>query len=389
MRIEFNRNIDALKPSSSIALMEKARMMSVNERGIISLAGGEPDFDTPPRASFAGIQSICRGQTHYTSGRGMNSLRERIARKLNEENNIACDVENILMTPGGKFAIYVVLRTLLNGGDEVIILDPSWVSYAPIVIASGGVPVRHTLKFTDNYRIDAQDLRKSISSKSKAIIINSPNNPTGRMLSPDEVRAIAQVAHDNDMLILSDEIYEKIIYDQNRHISIASDSSIANQVVTVNGFSKFAAMTGWRIGYLAANKILVDKVYALYQHVATCISEFVQEAALVAIDCDSEIEEMRKNYQERRNFFVKALNDIPGVICRFPEGAFYAWAMIDKDGLSSEDVSDFLLEKAKVVVVPGTAYGGEEGSVRMSFASPMSDLQQAADRIREAMKQMR
>lgn len=386
MNYTFNKYIENLKPSASIALMEKASLMRASGENIISLAGGEPDFDTPASVAYAGIQGICKGHTHYTSGRGIVPLRKRIAKKLYEDNQIICDPDDVLVTPGGKYSIYLSLRTILNAGDEVLIFDPSWVSYAPIVEASAGVPIHVELKYKDNYKITEESLARLLTPKTKAMIINTPNNPTGRMLTSEEAEIITKIALKHELIVISDEIYEKIAFEGNKHISVGSIPDIAGQVITVNGFSKCAAMTGWRLGYLSANRILVDKIYKLYQHTLTCVSEFCQEAAVVALDSKEEIKTMCEVYENRRIFFIEALQKIPGVSCRFPEGAFYAWAQINKDEKNSEEISNYLLEKAKVVTVPGSAYGlGGDKCIRMSFATATSDLYEAAERIKKAL----
>ena len=369
-----------------MVLMDKARSMKAEGIDVINLAGGEPDFDTPAPALLKGIQGLTNGHTHYTASRGIPLLRNRLAKKLREENGIDCTAENILVTPGGKAAIYSAVRTLINPGEEVLIPDPSWVSYGPIVLASGGVPVHVPLTFETGYAITQDVLERCITDKTRVLIVNSPNNPTGRVLTQAEADAIAAVALRHDLMIISDEIYEKIIFDGRTHISLASNPAIADRVITVNGHSKCAAMTGWRLGYLAGPKEVVDQIFRLFQHVFTCLGEFVQEAGAAALDCTDEIERMRKSYQDRRDSFVGALNAIPGVKCLIPEGAFYAWVSVDYHGMDANAVADYLLEKAHVATVPGYAYGEACGScIRMCFAAAPAELEAAAKRIRAAL----
>lgn len=382
MQYRFNREIEALAPSASIALMDKGRAMKAAGVDVINLAGGEPDFDTPAPISQVGIDAICSGKTHYTAGRGIPALRKRIAQKLREENGIACTEQNVLVTPGGKAAIYCAVRTLINPGDEVIILDPAWVSYESIVQAASGVAVHASLDFAQGYAITEQVLEQCVSSRSRVLIVNSPNNPTGRVMTGQEARTIADFALRHDLMIVADEIYEKLLFDGHKHISLGSMPEIADRVVTVNGLSKCVAMTGWRLGYLTAAQEVVDRIYLFYQHVFTCLAEFVQEAALRAFDCHSEIEQMRLSYQARRDRFVGALQAIPGLRCIVPEGAFYAWAWVDYQGMDANEMAAFLLEKAHVVVVPGGAYG-ENGKqcIRMCFAAAQEELDKATARI--------
>ena len=386
MNYRFNHDISSLPPSASMVLMDKARSMKAQGIDVISLAGGEPDFDTPAPALLKGIQGLTNGHTHYTAGRGIPALRKRIAKKLQEENGIVCTPDEILVTPGGKASIYVAIRTLINPGEEVLIPDPSWVSYGPIVLASAGVPVHVPLTFETGYAITEEVLEQRVTEKTRVLIINSPNNPTGRVMTQTEADAIAAVALRHDLMIISDEIYEKIIFDGRKHISLASNPAIADRVVTVNGHSKCAAMTGWRLGYLHAAKEVVDQMFRLYQHVFTCLGEYVQEAGAVALDCTEEIEMMRQSYQDRRDSFVGALNAIPGVNCLVPEGAFYAWVSIDYQGMDANAVADYLLEQAHVATVPGYAYGKECGNcIRLCFAAAPAELEEAAARIRAAL----
>lgn len=386
MHYRFNRDIETLQPSASIALMDKARSMKAAGLDVINLAGGEPDFDTPAAVTLTGIRGLTGGHTHYTAGRGIPALRKRIARKLQEENGIHCTADNILVTPGAKAAIYCAVRTLVNPGDEVLILDPSWVSYAPIVQAASGIPVNVPLTFEAGYAITREALEANASEKTRVLLLNTPNNPTGRVLTRAEADAVAEFSLAHDIMIVSDEVYEKIIFDGRTHISLGSMPNIADRVVTVNGLSKSAAMTGWRLGYLSAPREVVDQIYLFYQHVFTCLGEFVQEAAAVAFDCVDEIERMRRSYQTRRDSFIGALQQIPGVTCLVPEGAFYAWVEIDYKGMDASQLAAHLLDKAFVVTVPGTAYAKSAGKcLRMCFAAAPEELEKAARQIAAAL----
>ena len=386
MKYQFNRDIASLPPSASMVLMDKARTMKAEGIDVINLAGGEPDFDTPAPALLKGIQGLTNGHTHYTAGRGIPALRNRLAKKLSEENGIKCSADEILVTPGGKASIYISVRTLINPGDEVLIPDPSWVSYGPIVLASSGVPVHIPLTFENGYAITEEVLECCITEKTRVLIVNSPNNPTGRVMTQAEADAIAAVALRHDLMIISDEIYEKIIFDGRKHISLAANPAIADRVITVNGHSKCAAMTGWRLGYLHAPKEVVDQIFRLFQHVFTCLGEYVQEAGAVALDCVDEIEMMRKSYQDRRDSFIGAMQQIPGVTCLVPEGAFYAWMEIDYKGMDSAALCDYILEHAHVAAVPGVAYGKECGKcIRLCFAAAPAELEEAAKRIHAAL----
>lgn len=391
MSITFNSAIENLKPSESIKYIEKAKIMKANGIDVIGLGGGEPDFPTPQKIIDAAYEGMTvKENTHYTLGRGIPVLREAIAKKLQTENNIACTEENILVTPGGKIAIYNAVRALLNSGDEVLCPEPAWVSYAPIIYASGGTPVSVELHYEEDYRITAARLEEKVTDKTKMIIINYPNNPTGKILHDDEAaELLAFMKKHEDIVMLTDEIYEKVIFDGNKHISMASFPEIADRVITVNGFSKCVAMTGWRLGYLCASKDILKRIVSLWQHIMTCTSGFIQDGGVAALTCHEEMEEMRQSYEKRRNAFIDELNKIPHVSCKYPEGAFYAWVKFDIEGKSSYDICNYLLEEAKVVGVPGDAYGlGGTGCMRFSFANPLEDLMDAAKRIRTALERI-
>lgn len=383
MDYRYNPQLLPLAPSASLALMDKARAMKAQGLDIISLAGGEPDFDTPAAASLAGIGAITAGQTHYTTGRGMPKLRGRIARKLREENGIPAETETVLVTPGAKAAIYCAVRTFMGPGDQVMLLDPAWLSYEAIVVASGGEAVHVPLDFEDGYRIREELLEAAVTPRCKMLILNTPNNPTGRVLTREEAEILGAFAQKHDLMILADEIYEKILF-EGTHLSMAAMPGLAERVITVNGFSKCAAMTGWRLGYLTGPKEVVDRIYLLYQHIFSCVPEFVQEAGLVALDMPEAVAEMTESYRVRRDSFLAKLQTLPGFRCIVPEGAFYAWAKVDRD---AEEMADFLLREAGVVTVPGGAYGeNSRDCIRMCFAADPADLENAIIRMEKALR---
>ena len=386
MPLTFNRRVSNLKASASIALMEKARQLKAQGVDVISLATGEPDFDTPLSAAEAGIAGIRGGKTHYVNGRGIPVLRERLSRKLREENGLAYTPEEILVTPGAKYAIFAALFTLLSPGDEVIVMNPCWVSYSAITELAGGVPVYVDLAAEDGYAITRERLEPHITEKTKLLILNTPNNPTGRVLTRQEAETLRALALEHDFYILSDEIYEKILFDGRQHISIGGLPDMRERVITLNGLSKCAAMTGWRVGYLAAPRAMVDMIYMFYQHTLTCISEFSQLAALEALEHPEEFERMTENYRVRRDLWRQRMDRIPAVHCLSAEGTFYGWMRIEKDGMDSTEIAAYLLERAQVMAVPGTAYGERApGYVRVSLATATEDLIRAADRLEAAL----
>lgn len=389
MHYTFNKWIDTMKPSASVLQMEKAKALIAQGTDIVNLAGGEPNFDTPAPVTYRAVQELVNGNTHYVTGAGIPALRERLVQYLKDKDGISCSMDQILVTPGGKFAIYLAVAALLNPGDEVLIPEPSWVSYSAIVHAVGAVPVPVPLRFEDNYSLSRPVLEEKITERTRLLIINSPNNPTGRMLTQDEAEMLMKLAVDRNLLIISDEIYSELVYDGNHHIALAGLPHGMDHVVTVDGFSKSAAMTGWRIGFLCAHPEIMKRILKLYQHTMTCVSGFSQQAALRAFDCREDLSSMLQAYTARRNAFVGALQRIEGVDVRLPEGAFYAWVRIRKNNMDSLALCDYLLEKAGVAGVPGIAFGGGgEQCVRFSFASSMEDLEKAAERIAEAIRKL-
>lgn len=391
MEYRLNENLANIPPSASLAVSEKAKRLKAEGVDVITLATGEPDFDTPAKARIAGINGIASGHTHYGAAAGLPALRERIARKLKEENGIDCTAENIFMAPGGKYAIYETIRALITPGkgEEVMILNPAWVSYGPIITASGGVPVDVELSFADNYQIKKEVLEQYVTANTRAVIVNYPNNPTGCILSQAEADVLADFALEHDLLLIADEIYERITFDGEKSVSLGSMAHIADRVITINGFSKSTAMTGWRLGYVCAPLPIVKGIALLSQHTISCLSQFSMEAALVSLDCTEDIEAMAESYAIRRDFFVAGLNVIPGVTCHTPKGAFYAWAKVDLAGKDSFEIADYLLDEARVAVVPGDSYGlGGAGCIRMSFATAEKDLREALVRMDAAIRKI-
>lgn len=386
MEYVFNKAISQMLPSKTVDLMNKGMEMRAKGIDVVSLSVGEPDFNTPMAASYAGITAICDNKTHYTESRGILPLRRRLAKKLKEDNGIDCNEINILVTPSAKFALYIAIRTMVNPGDEVMLLDPSWVSYAQMVVAAAAVPVSVPLSFENNYTITREALESVVSEKSRLLILCTPNNPTGKMLTMEEAKILADFANEHNIMIISDEIYEKLVYDGNRHLSIASLPEVADRVITINGFSKCAAMTGWRIGYLVANEVVLKQIYMFYNHTMTCIPAFSQEAALAVLDCEKELQIMRDSFCARRNYLVNELRKLPGVTCHMPQGTFYCWVKMERNNMNSDQLADYLLEKAKVICVPGTAFGaGSEKCLRMSYAVPQAHLEEAIARFKKVL----
>lgn len=371
--------------SPTIALMDKARKLVAEGQDVIGLAGGEPDFDTPPHVIEAGIQAIRDGYTHYASpSKGITPLLEAIAKKLERDSHIQVNpATDIVVTPGAKWALYLSLQTLLDREDEVLIPEPSWVSYPAMVKMLGATPVMVPLDSDDNFRITADRLREYLSPKTKVIMINTPTNPTGRVLSLEEIQAISQVAQEADLYVLSDEIYEKVIFDGHTHISIASQAGMAERTITVNGMSKAFAMTGWRMGWLAAPTPIAKLASIFNTQTVTSAATFTMHATVAALNGDQDyVEMMRREYQTRRDVIVNALNEIDGIHCRSIEGTFYVFPSFPNTDKTSDEIADTLLQKAQVVGVPGTAFGNSAaGHVRFSIATDIKELERAVERI--------
>ena len=372
--------------SPTIAMNDKAKQLAAEGHSVIGLAGGEPDFDTPPHIVEAAVKAMRDGETRYAApSKGISPLLEAIAAKMERDNKVRVDpMSDIIVTPGGKLALFLALKAMLDPGDEVLIPAPYWVSYPSITQMVGGLPVTVETSSDDNYRLRLEHLREHITARSKALIINSPCNPTGHMLSAEEIEAVATLALEEDLYIISDEIYEKLNFDGRPAVSLASIPDIADRVIIINGMSKAYAMTGWRLGWLAGPTELIGVAGKFNSQTATSAATFTQLAAVAALngpqDC---VEMMRQSYQERRDFIVDAFNSIPNMSHPDIEGAFYAFPKVDETSKTSEEVANIILDEAVVVGVPGSAFGiTKDAHVRFSFAEDMNKLSQAVDRIR-------
>jgi len=371
--------------SPTIAMNDKAKQLAAEGHSVIGLAGGEPDFDTPAHIVEAAVKAIERGETRYAApSTGIRPLLEAIAAKMESDNKVRLDpMSDIIVTPGGKLALFLALKAMLDPGDEVLIPAPYWVSYPSITTMVGGVPITVETSSDDNYRLRIEHLREHISPRSKALIINSPSNPTGHMLSSEEIEAVATLALEEDLYIISDEIYEKLNFDGRPAISLASIADIADRVIVINGMSKAYAMTGWRLGWLAGPTELIGVAGKFNSQTATSAATFTQIAAVAALngpqDC---VEMMRQSYQARRDFIVDAFNGIPNMSHPDIEGAFYAFPKVDETSKTSEEVANIILDEAVVVGVPGSSFGiTKDAHIRFSFAEDMNKLREAVDRI--------
>ena len=354
----------------------------------ISLGVGEPDFDTPWSVRDAGIRSLELGRTKYTANAGLKDLRKEICTYLQRRFELHYQEENVLVTVGGSEAIDLAIRALVQPGDEVIIPEPCFVCYEPITQLTGGVPVHIATRAEDQFRLTADQLRAAITPKTKLLIFPYPNNPTGAVMSAAEVEEIAAVLRETNVLVLSDEIYSELTYGLDRHVSIASLPGMAERTIVVNGFSKSYAMTGWRLGYAVGPAPLIKVMTKIHQSCIMSAPTTSQYAAITALrQCDDQIEMMRDEYNRRRRYVVKALNEM-GLTCFEPRGAFYVFPSIQISGLTSSEFCEQLLREKEVAIIPGSAFGASgEGYARISYAYSVDHLQTAMKRIREFLKE--
>lgn len=354
----------------------------------ISLGVGEPDFKTPWSVRDAGIRSLELGRTKYTANAGLKDLRKEICTYLQRRFEMHYQEENVLVTVGGSEAIDLIIRAVVQPGDEVIIPEPCFVCYEPITQLTGGVPVHIATRAEDQFRLTADQLRAAITPKTKLLIFPYPNNPTGAVMSAAEVEEIAAVLRETNVLVLSDEIYSELTYGLDRHVSIASLPGMAERTIVVNGFSKSYAMTGWRLGYAVGPAPLIKVMTKIHQSCIMSAPTTSQYAAITALrQCDDQIEMMRDEYNRRRRYVVKALNEM-GLTCFEPRGAFYVFPSIQISGLTSSEFCEQLLREKEVAIIPGSAFGASgEGYARISYAYSVDHLQTAMKRIREFLKE--
>ncbi|MEH7225890.1 aminotransferase [Bacillus sp. JJ1566] len=379
----LSRKVQELKPSGIRRFFD----LAVTMEGVISLGVGEPDFVTPWSIREASIQSIEAGITSYTGNAGLLELRREISSYLNRSFSVEYSPESeIIVTVGGSQAIDLAIRALVDPGDEVIIVEPTFVAYGPIVSLAGGTPVPVHTKAENEFKLQPEEIEKVVTERTKAIIICSPNNPTGTMLKKEELEAIAKIVEIHDLIVISDEIYAELSY-EGKYTSFSSIPGMFERTVLVSGFSKGFAMTGWRLGYSAAPKVISEAMLKIHQYTMMCASTMAQYGAIEALRNGlSDVEYMRKSYRQRRNFFVSSLQEI-GLSCHLPGGAFYAFPSIKQTGLTSEEFAHRLLMEEKVAVVPGNVFGESgEGYIRCSYASSLEQLQEAVKRMGRFLK---
>lgn len=394
----LSKKAEKISPSVTLAITAKANEMKNKGIDVIGFGAGEPDFNTPENIQNAAIKAMKEGYTKYTKVSGIDELKDAILKKFKEENNLTYKASQIIVSTGAKQCIANLFMAILNPGDEVLISIPYWVSYPELVKLADGIPAFVNCKKENYYKYSIDELEKKVSNKTKAIVISSPNNPTGSIYSKEELIDIAEFCKKHNLIILSDEIYEKLIYGQNKHISIASLSEDAyNRTIVINGVSKTYAMTGWRIGYAAGPGNIIKLMNTIQSHMTSNPNSIAQYAALEALNGNQEfINSMVKEFEKRRNYMVDKINSIDGIECIEPKGAFYVFADINKligKKLNGEEIKNSvhfcekLLKEYKVAIVPGLAFGLEK-HIRLSYATSMENIKIGLDRISNCITEL-
>ncbi|MEM3883275.1 MAG: pyridoxal phosphate-dependent aminotransferase [Candidatus Methanomethyliaceae archaeon] len=379
--------LDSIPESGIRRLFELAS----RQKDVISLGIGEPDFDTPQHIKEYALEALNKGMTHYTPNNGLKILRDAISEKLKKENGIDADPDkNIMVTVGGNQAFLLALSTFIRPGDEAIVPSPYFVTHAAAVRLVGGTVVEVRTCIENDFRVVSEDLKKVVTSKTRCIIISTPNNPTGSVLKRKDLEEIADIAVEYNIKIISDEVYEKLIYDGAEHVSIASLNGMSDLTITVNSFSKAYAMTGWRLGYVVADPATVAKMTKFQMYLAACPVSFVQYAAARALQdprSRAATESMRQEYQKRRDYLYKRLSNVDGLVVNRPMGAFYMFPRVD---FEDNAFAEKLLSEGRVVVVPGSAFGTYgRGHVRLCYATSMSNIEEATSRIEHFLRSLR
>lgn len=375
------KRVQCIEPSPIRRIMDLAE----SRPDIIGLHVGEPDFATPSRIVEAASRGLLEGHTHYTHAAGTLELRQAISRTLLSENGAEADPKTqITVTAGGYGALFATAQSMIDPGDEVIVLEPCWPAYSGFVKLAGGTPIPVPL-VGPTFEPNITDIRKSITDRTKMVIVNSPNNPTGSVYPRNCLLDIAKLAKENNLLILSDEVYQEIVFDGSEHFSMASQSEFKDSIITVNSFSKAYAMTGWRIGYVVASGAITKQIRKIHSYMVSCAPSSAQKAAIEALNGPQEcVTEMIEEYDRRRSQIVSGLNDIDGFQCIAPRGTFYAFADIGKTRTRSVELAEELLDKAGVACIPGSAFGeAGEGHLRFSFAASSHKIQQALGKIKD------
>ena len=382
--IQLANRVTQVTPSLTLAITAKAKEMKAQGVDICSFSSGEPDFDTPQYIKDAAVSALDQGKTKYGAVAGEPGLREAIARKLNNDSQLNYSPNNVIVTNGGKHSLFNLMLALIEPGDEVIIPAPYWLSYPEMVKLAQGNPIIVDTTAETDYKITPEQLRQAITSKTKLFVLNSPSNPTGTVYNPAEIKALAEVIVEHNLWVVSDEIYEKILYDAVVHISIGSlGEEILKRTIISNGFAKSYSMTGWRIGYLAGPEPLIKAVSTIQSHSTSNVCTFAQYGAIAALESPKSppcLQTMRDAFSQRRQVILEKIRAIPQLSCPTPMGSFYVFVDISKTGLNSLEFCDQLLEKQQVAAIPGKAFGADH-CIRLSYATDLASIEKGMDRI--------
>jgi aspartate/methionine/tyrosine aminotransferase len=370
-------------------MLDKVQQMERAGREILHFELGEPNFDTPSNIVDAACTALKQGETHYTSSMGLYAFREVVQQTTQLSRGFCPDIDQILVTPGANAIIYLAISCLVDPGEEVIVPDPGFPTYYSAIRYCGAVPVTVPLHESNQFRLSPDDLRKRITPKTRLIIINSPSNPTGGVMTPEEIDEVARIAEEHDIYLLSDEIYARMVFEGgSRFHTPALLDKCRERTIIINGFSKAFAMTGWRLGVAIGPKEVIEKMGLVVQTIVSCVPPFIQKAGIEAIKGDqSVIAGMLAEYQQRRDVLIAGLNGIPGIKCVKPEGALYAFPNISGTGMSSEAFADFALDKAGIALLPGSNFGAYgEGYVRLCYVNTLGNIERAIEQLAQAMK---
>ncbi len=380
--MKLTARVGEVKPSVTLAISAQAKAMKAEGIDVCSFSAGEPDFDTPNHIKDAAKLALDQGKTKYGAAAGEPKLREAIARKLRNDNNLNYQAENVIVTNGGKHSLFNLMLALIEAGDEVIIPAPYWLSYPEMVKLAEGTPVIVETTAENNYRITPEQLSQAITPQTKLFVFNSPSNPTGSVYSPEEIKALAQVIVNKDIWVVSDEIYEKILYDGVQHLSMgALGEDIFAKTIVSNGFAKSYSMTGWRVGYIAGPVELIKAMTTIQGHSTSNVCTFAQYGAIAALESSQEcVVTMLTAFAERRKFMLERIKAMPKISCPIPEGAFYVFIDISNTGLKSLEFCQKLLESYQVAAIPGIAFGNDN-CIRLSYATDMTSINKGMDRL--------
>ena len=390
MENSLSKIADKIEGQPMFKVLDKVQKLEKQGENIIHFEIGDPDFNTPDHIIEAAYKSMKGGETHYTSSMGLYDLRTTIQETTFSSRGFKPEINQVLVTPGANIIIYLAIQCLVNPGEDVIVPDPGFPTYYSVMKLCGVNAIRVPLKEENKFRMNPNDIRKAITPKTKLIIINSPNNPTGSVITPEELDEIYKIAKENNIYLLSDEVYSRMMYGETKFHSPSINDYCKKNTIVINGFSKAFAMTGWRLGVAIGPEKVIEKMGLLVQTLCSCVPIFTQRAGIEAIIGDqSEIKKMVQIYKERRDWLVDELNKIPGISCLKNEGAFYVFPNIKKTGMTSEQFADFALDKAKIAILPGTNFGGYgQGYIRIAYATSIENIKEGINRLKIALKNL-